>query len=505
MRVAVACAMQESNLFAPSLSQLKDFSIERGDEIVATNRNANTEVGGFLDELARLRLQAVPTYSAWAIAAGPIDGASFDSLASSLVQAVHEAHADALLLALHGAWVAVGHSSADAELVRSLRAKLGADFPIVVTLDLHANVRPSLIENVDALVGYRTYPHIDMADTGRKAARVLHQIVTGSRWPCVYWLPIPLLAPAQTATTDRAPIANVIDALNRECAVTDLLSSSFFCVQPWLDLDAMASSLVVVAATEDPQVAACLRKIAQRLWDRRRELEMDWVEPQDLLDAVRRAPSRPVIVSEAFDATSGGAPGDHPGLLSLLVPHRESVSACLYLVDPMAAAHAREIGVGGHFTMPLGARYDARFQSPVHAEGLVRHVSDGSFTLQGPVFTGKRVDMGPTAVLEIGGVQAVVASRAILVIDPELYRSQRIEPAEQDVVGVKSPSLFRPGYASMLGTVLNLDMPGVCRGNLRRVPYEKISRPIWPLDDFEWHADQTPVFAKSATVGKARS
>jgi len=494
MRVGVACLMQESNTLAPAYSTLDDFSVEMGDAIVRTNRGTNTELGGFLEELDCLNLESVPVISAWAIAGGPMDDAAFDSLANLVLERVAPSKFDGLLLALHGAWLTGTHLSADAELVRRVRAKLGPEIPVVLTLDLHANVRPSLLSEIQGLVGYRTYPHVDMAETGKKAARMLHQILVEDVHPSIYWLPIPLLSPAQSATTDRPPIRDILDQLDRQFPPSSTLGSSFFCVQPWLDVDGVASSLLVVTPAADPAVPPKMQVIAQMLWDRRAEFDMVWVEPEDLVDGVLREGWRPVIVSEAYDGMTGGAPGDHPGLLAVLFPHREKLSACLYMVDSEAARQAHEIGVGGEFRGRLGAKKDTRFGPPVYVQAHVRHLSDGVFTLKGPVFTGKKVDMGPTAVLEVGRLKVVVGSRAVIAVDPELYRSQNVEPAEHDIVAVKSPSLFRPGYASMLRRVFHLDMPGVCRGDLKKIPFKTINRPIWPLDDFEWNASNQSVF-----------
>ena len=152
-----------------------------------------------------------------------------------------------------------------------------------------------------------------------------------------------------------------------------------------------------------------------------------------------------------------------------------------------------KLGLDGLFDGPLGASSDSRFGPPLQLTARVRHLSDGEFVLKGPVFTGRKVSMGRTAVLEAGRIQIVVGSRAVFTIDPELYRSQGIEPAEKDVVAVKSPTLFRPGYEALLGRVLHLDMPGVCRGNLKRVPFEHLDRPMYPLDDFDWNAAKQTV------------
>ena len=489
--------MQESNSFAPGCSTLENFSIEIGPAIVAANHRTNTEIRGFLEELECLKLEAVPLISAWALAAGPIEDGAFDRLAQLLCVEVVKASLDGLLLALHGAWISPSHTSADAELVRRVREKIDRDVPVVVTLDFHANVRPSLVKEVRGLVGYRTYPHVDMAETGRKAARLLHQILVRNLRPHLYWLPIPFLAPPQIATTEDPPLKNVMQQLDHEFSSGELLSSSFFCVQPWLDIEEVASSLVVVASSANPRIPLKMQHLAQWLWDQRAEFRVDWVAPEDLVQRVLQEKPRPVIVSEAYDGTTGGAPGDHPGLLSLLFPRRTELSACLFIVDPAAAEQAHQLGIGQEIQGTVGARKDQRFASPVLVRGRVRHLSDGTFVLKGPVFAGKKVEMGPTAVLELGRLKVVIGSRAVIAVDPELYRSQQIEPREQDLVAVKSPTLFRPGYAPMLGTVLHLDMPGVCRGNLRKVPFANFKRLIWPLNDFPWDASQELFFCYS--------
>ena len=498
LRLAVAGITQESNTFAPFPSVIGDFSIETGAGVLKSSVGTNTEVGGFLKALDALQVQAVPLISAFAVPAGPVSDQAFEYLCNLLIQHISGSEFDGLLLSLHGAWSSVSYPSADAELVKRVRKSIGSQIPIVVTLDFHANVTPSLVREVQGLVGYRTYPHIDMAETGEKAASLLYEVVTRGLSPHLYWLSIPLLAPPQSATTDRSPIKDVIDELDRALPSDLVLSSSFFCVQPWLDLKDLSSSLVVVARSESPAIPETLRGIASELWNRRREFDTNWTAPEDLISQIDAEKSRPVLVSEAFDATAGGATGDNPGLLSILLPHRDRLSACLFLVDQEIADEAQELGLGKNFQGLIGAKLDHRFGAPQMIDARVRHLSDGSFAFKGPVFRDRKVTMGPTAVLETGRLKLVVASRSALVIDPELYRSQQIEPREQDVVAVKSPSLFRPGYASMLVRVVHLDMPGACRGNLPKMPFVNLTRPMSPFDDFSWRIADQPVHCFSS-------
>ena len=492
IRIGIAGLTQESNTFAPAFSTRSDFVIEEGERVVDTSQGTNTEVGGFIDALNRLAVEPIPLLSGWAISAGPVDDETFSALAEKLAGKVRDLELDGLLLALHGAWLSASYPSADAELVRRIRMVTGERLPIVVTLDSHANVTPALLSQVNGVVGYRTYPHVDMADCGRKAARLLFEIVTERVDTRMYWMPAPILAPPQSATTDRPPLRDVLDRLDRELP-GEVVSSSLFYVQPWLDMPGVNSGLLAVARSENAAIETTLQSIAQEWWDRRAEFQVEWVQPERLVDEVFRETLRPVIVSEAFDGTSGGACGDHPGLLSILLPEQERLSACVHIVDPVAAERAFQAGVGGVYEGLLGANRDTRFGPPLDVKARVRHLSDGEFVLKGPVFTGRRVSMGPTAVLEAGNIQVVAGSRAVFTIDPELYRSQGIEPAGMDVVAVKSPTLFRPGYSSMLGRVLHLDMPGVCRGNLKQVPFKHLDHPTYPLDDFEWKAAECRV------------
>ncbi len=269
MRFGVAGITQESNTFASSLSTVADFSIEEGDGVISSSKGTNTEVGGFLKGLDALRVEAVPLLSAWAVSAGPIEDSAFDTLADRLIAQIKKNKFDGLLLALHGAWLSASHPSADAEMVKRVRRAIGPEIPIVITQDSHANVTPSLLKEIQGLVGYRTYPHVDMGETGEKAARLLYEVVTNRLHPCIYYLPIPLLAPPQSATTDRPPIQDILRRLDRELPSDQVLSSSLFYVQPWLDIKDVNSSLVVVTRSESAEVPVILRTIADELWSRR--------------------------------------------------------------------------------------------------------------------------------------------------------------------------------------------------------------------------------------------
>ncbi|MGH9627042.1 MAG: M81 family metallopeptidase [Bryobacteraceae bacterium] len=487
LRVAIAGFMQESNSFAPHLANRDEFRVYRGADISREFDGTNSEVGGFLEACTLRGWQPVPLFAAGATSGGLLNAKCFDSLLDELAGVARSEHFDALPLALHGAMSTEYHPSGDAEIVSRLHSELGANIPIVVTHDLHANVLPALLDNVDGLAGYRTYPHVDQKETGLCAAALLASRLSG-RKSANWQLRIPLLLVPQASSTFEAPLLPLMEEMAAAFPNPHECCASLFFVQPWLDLSAVAGCITITDFTEDAQVPGKMAALAQRLWDLRRDFEVPWVDADDLVARVDSEAARPVLVSEAHDAPSGGAAGDHTGLLQCLLPHSERLKACLFLIDPEVAALAAAAGIGAIVEAQLGSKVDPRFSSAVPIRAKVRHLSDGEFTFRGPAYHGLRVSMGPTATLEIANISVVVGSRPVFVIDPELFRSQGVEPQEQQVVGVKSPTLFRAAYREISETVLHLDMPGPCRGKLELMPYRRINRPIYPLDEFIWNA-----------------
>lgn len=481
-RIAVACIMQESNSFSERQSNYVDFVVETGDAVSTRYRDTNTEIGGFLQGAGEQGFDALPILSAWAIAGGPLEVSSFDRLTGELCRSTIAAQPDGMLLALHGALLLATNQSGDLEIVRRVRAALPPGVPLVITMDFHANITAELMELADGIVGYRTYPHIDMADTGRRACRLLRRLLSGK--PAVnHWISIPLIFPPEASSTSQQPMQTIMNDLLSRYSEDRGQYASLFCVQPWLDIPSMGSSLVVTDFTADPGVARGLEQAAAFWWSRRRDCEVNWTGPEDLMDSIGRSPGRPVLVSEAFDAPNGGSTGDHTGLLGCLLAAPGRYRSCLYLVDPETPSR---VSAGNTVRVTVGSRLNPTYSNPLTFDADVVSVSDGRFVLKGPVFTGKQLSMGPTCVLRMGTTHLVVGSRPVLTSDPELFRSQGIEPMEQDAVGIKSPTLFRAAYDSISRTVLYLDMPGPCRGNLLKVPFQNIGRPIFPLDDFEW-------------------
>ena len=486
-RVGIACFMQESNTFAPTSTELENFDVSAGTQMLDFFRDTNSEVAGFLDGCASFGWSPVPLTSAIAISGGPLSIACFEELLGSLLRQIAQTPVNGLLIALHGAMTADGIHSADEEIVRRVRQACPTRIPIVVSHDFHANVSKGLLEQVDGLVGYRTYPHIDQRETGQRACNLIARLLKGQKSRHLY-VRMPLLLPPQSSSTATGPLRSVMEGLVSTFDEHKGQFASLFCVQPWLDLPTLSSSLVLTLLDESTEsIMRDLCSIAQTLWNIRAEFNVDWSTPKELMREVLSTNLKPMLISEAYDSPTGGASGDHTGLLQVLLPHAGATRACIALVDRRFQELARAAGRGATVRAPIGALTDQRYSSPTDIQGQVLQLTDGAFTAKGPAFTGRQFDMGPTAVVSVGGISIVVASRPVMMIDPELYLSQQIEPRAQQVVGVKSSLLFRPAYEDISTSVFNLDMPGPCRGRLELVDFRHVSRPIFPLENFEWH------------------
>ncbi len=487
LRIGVAGFMQESNSFAPRLAERRDFDVRSGQELISFFAGTNSETAGFLDVCEERGWEAVPLVAANAISGGPLSKKCFNEILQRILVSVRAERLDGLLLALHGAMSVDGFPSGDAEIARRVREAIGQEVPFTASHDFHANLGPPLLQAVDGLSGYRTYPHIDQRETGRRAGAMLARVLAGER-AAQWWLAIPQLVSPQASSTFEEPLLSVMDRMRREFPDDRGTYATLFCVQPWLDFVPVSSGLLVTDFSGRTDLALPMQAIAQQLWSVRRDFHTDWISAPNLVENIRRVKDRPVLVAEAHDSPTGGASGDHTALLECLLPHAEELKCCIYMVDAAFADRAHLAGAGALIEGPIGASIDARFCRPIPITGVVEHLSDGAFTAKGPAFHGRTFSMGKTAVIAIGKLRIVVATNPVMMIDPELYRSQGVEPSAQDVVGIKSALLFRPGYESVSRMVLQLDARGPCRGRLEAVEFEKINRPIFPVDEFEWTA-----------------
>jgi len=495
MRIAIGGFAQESQSFSPVQGSWMHFGpqhIARGSEIRTRFAGTETEIGGALGLADECGIEIAPLLFAHASSsAGPVRADVFSVILEELTDQIrYSLPLDGLLLVLHGAMVAGNHEDATGEILRAAREALGSDVPLVGTLDLHANVTKRMVREATGLVGYHTAPHVDQAGTGRRGMALLSEAIAGRVRPMMALRRLPMLLPGETARTTDGPLAEVMALLREIEGNPGILDVSVFSVQPWLDVEDVGCSVLVVSDGAAAAAAATTAadRLAQAFWERRHRFEVELAPTADAIRLALSGDSHPVVLADSADAPSSGAPGDSTVVLRALLDAQPGRACYTNIVDPAAVASMISAGVGQEITLSVGGCFSSSLYEPLEVSGRVTLLCDGDFLQKGPGFHGEVLHRGLTGVLRIGCVELVVMERAVRQWDPELYRSVGLEPRDAQIVIVKSPAAFRAAYEPFAAEIQILDAAGVCSPDLRGLPFKKVRRPLYPLDEHaEWH------------------
>jgi microcystin degradation protein MlrC len=491
-RIAIGCFAQESQSFSPIAGSWLHFGpqeLARGQELVERFSGTNTEMGGALDFAAKHTIEVVPLLSACAAAsAGPMRAEVFAAIHDELLERLrHAGPVDGVFLVLHGAMVTEDHDDATGEVLRAFRTALGPDVPLVGTLDLHANVTQTMVNQATALVGYHTAPHVDQRETALRGMAILEGAIAGHIRPVCALRRLPMLLPGETAITTEGGYAEVMSQAEDLMQRSGIVDVSVFSVQPWLDVYDVGCSVLVIADDAPGLAAQGADQLAEAFWHRRRDFEVPVVSTAHAIRRALTSEAHPFVLADSADAPSSGAPGDSTVVLKALLEARPAADCLLNIVDPAAVDRMVQAGVGRDVMVEVGASSGTRLYTPAVVTGRVRLISDGDFVQKGPGFHGEVLHRGRTVVLQIDRVQLVVMERPTRQWDPELYRSVGLEPCDSQITVVKSPAAFRAAYEPLAAEVLILDAPGVCSPNLRPLPFRHVRRPLYPLDEHaEW-------------------
>ncbi|OQB42967.1 MAG: hypothetical protein BWY06_00391 [Candidatus Latescibacteria bacterium ADurb.Bin168] len=486
MRIAIGGIYHESNSFSTRLTTLEDFqasSLLTGDAIIDHWQDTNSEVAGFLDGIAAMGGEAVPTLVAWGMPSGPVAARDLEDLSRELVRGIaHEKGITGVLLVCHGAMVCETRTDADAFWLHEVRKAVGGRVPIVATLDFHANVTPEMVSAVDAVVGYRTYPHTDYRDRGKEAAEILAKIIRGEIRPITHCVQVPVVPNLLTQFTACAPMRCLMEAAEEIRRAPGCISASVFGGFQWADVPHHGISVVTVSERGDPDTVRSGKAIARKAWDLRHSFRTDLVSVEDAVRQANEPGPTPVVLVDTGDNVGGGAPGDGTVVLKELFEQHSS-EAVVLVHDPETVQKAIETGVRGRARFLLGGKTDALHGEPVETEGDVRLLSSGLFVNVGPMREGLREDMGRTAVIDSRGVTIVATEKRFPMWNLEQLRSLGIEPTRCRIIVVKAAVAHRAAYSPIAGRMLELDTPGITALDIRRFTYRHQRRPVFPLDD----------------------
>jgi microcystin degradation protein MlrC len=486
VRFFVAMVSHETNTFSPIPTDRRQFEahdLRYGGEILEAYRGTGTCLGGMIEGAEAGDITLVPSLAATASPAGRVSKDFYVEARDRLLADLRASGPlDGVLLDLHGAMVVEGLDDGEGDLLRAVRATVGA-VPIAVTLDFHANVTRAMVETGTLLHGYKTYPHVDMDARGREATARLADVAAGRLRPTVAYRQPPMLPPIAGQLTTRGPMRrlyDIADAMERRRGV---ISVSIFAGFPLADIHDAGLSIYVATDRDQALADALADELASAAWNLRREFLHTALPVKEAVARALALDGRPVVLADIADNMGGGAAGDTTEILRelLRVGARSATVACVW--DPGAVQACLAAGVGASLELEVGGKIDPSHGAPLALTGRVRTLSDGRFVYKGPMLRGLEGRLGPTAVLDVNDVKVVLVSHRRQALDPEMIRFVGIDPLAEKILVVKSSIHYRAAFEPIARAILEVDAPGLSSSNLGRFAFANVRRPIFPLDD----------------------
>lgn len=480
--VAIAGFQHETNSFSPVAAGIDSFiegtnwpGLTQGDAILDTFRNLNIPIGGFVDEAARQDFSLAPVLWANATPSGPVRKEAFETIVAKIVDGIGATQGlAAVYLDLHGAMIAEGILDAEAEILRRVRAVVGDQIPVVVSLDLHANVSQEMVDLADALVSCRTYPHVDLAETGAKCARILRTILEGERGRTIKHLFKPkFLIPTQAQSTLLEPAQALYAGLEAIEDKYHLLDISIAMGFGLADTPVVGPS-ICATAFEGADVEAGARVVAERFEAARPFFGQQVYRASEAIHLASELyrPGFPVILADLQDNPGAGGTGDTTGLLRALIDAGMERAVLAVLYDPVAATLAHDCGAGRSTVFSLGGHVGGPGSTPVEARATVERLGDGQFAGSGPMYRGNPMNYGKMALLRLdSGPRVIVGSVNTQAADDAILRQMGVDVADMDVICLKSGVHFRAAFQPLASAILIVKEDGANPADYSGLPY----------------------------------
>ncbi len=485
MRFFVAMLAHETNTFSSiptDRHQFEAHDLRYGGELLEAYRDTGTCLGGMIAAARAHDIGLAPSLAATASPAGRVTKEFYAEARERLLADLRAAGSlDGVLLDLHGAMVVDGLDDGEGDLLGAMRATVGA-LPIAVTLDFHANVTRAMVEAATLLHGYKTYPHVDMDARGREATERLRDVVAGRLRPTVAFRQPPLLPPIAGQLTARGPMRRLYDLADAMERRPGVISISIFAGFPLADIHDAGLSVYVATDHDQPLADTLADELVDTAWSHRREFLHSAVPVSEAVARALAADGRPIVLADIADNTGGGAGGDTTEILRELLRAGATETTVASIWDPEAAAACVAAGAGATVTVSVGGKVDPSHGAPLTLTGRVLRVSDGRFVYKGPMMRGMTGNLGPTAVLEAGGVKIILITHRRQALDPEMIRFVGIEPERERILVVKSTIHYRAAFEPIAREIIEVDAPGLSSSNLSRFAFTNVRRPIFPLD-----------------------
>lgn len=483
-KILLAMMMHETNTFSPVPTPLEAFHPLAGEAAMAEFRDTNTQLGGLLAVAKDIGAEIVLPLAAGAHPSGHVARAAYEEMCAAIVGGVRGG-CDAAFLALHGAMVAEHLDDGEGELLRRIRA-VAPRLPIAVGLDFHAHLTQAMIDHATVLTGYRTYPHVDMAETAQRAARTLVRALEGEVEPRLAWDHRPMLTSTLEHTPSRQPMKDVMDMAIAAETAGEVLNASVFGGFPQADIPHLACSAVVVCNRRTEGGKALIDRMLGLAWQRRADFLYTGTPLAEQIARARTLGEGPIVLVDHGDNTASGGTQDVMSVVAEVMRQGLTDVAAGPICDPAAVERLVGAGTAASITLPVGGRTDMPqlnlTGTPLTVTGRIARVTDGEFVVTGPMATGTRVRMGRTVVLDTGPVQLVVSERRSEPFDLGVFTHCGIDPRRKRYVLIKSRQHFRAGFERIARHIVLCDGDGVTSSDLRLFNYRRRRRPLYPFE-----------------------
>jgi len=486
MRVAVGGYLAAVNSFVShrmDREQLHRATLT-GDTLLRAGRGESA-ISGFVDGARERNWDVIPLQFVVPGVGGKITKEAHETTKETFLSLLNKAgRVDGVFVQLHGTAAAEHLDDCEGDFLATLRGFLGEQTPLIASLDGHANVTPLMVKHASMLIGVKTNPHYDFVPVGRQAARVMAGMFDGSITPTSAWAQ-PAMAPAlqKLYIAPGWPMEHLMRLAHnlaaRHARVLDVsLLGGFF---PSDRLETGIS--VTVTTNKEPNLARDLaEQLKEACWTKRQAFHTDMVSVEDAVREAIDTDEGPVVLGDLADSGGAGTPGDGTALLAELLKQNAKGAVIGNIADPAAVQEAIKAGVGKQVTLTIGGKVDKFHGDPVQVSGRVRVIHDGVYTAA-TAFNAGTFRRGLTVVLDCGGIEVILTARPTLVFEVNHFRSLGIEPTERKILTAKAELQHRAGFARVAAKLIDVDTPGLATQDLTRLPFTKIRRPVFQLDD----------------------
>ncbi|WP_117595533.1 M81 family metallopeptidase [Haloprofundus halophilus] len=488
MRIAVGAVSHETNTFAEGSTGIETFSTATGERLLETD-GVGRSLGGIVETLEAEGVEVVPTVGASALPAPTVEAEAFEWMKRELFDRLDGEPVDGVCLDLHGSMFVEGEPDPEGALLAGVRERVGPDVPVTAALDMHATITDRMVDRLDGVAGYRTAPHTDVEETGVRAANLLLDAVRGEKSLALGWRRLPMLLAGERSESEAEPMRTLVDRLREADRVDGVYDANYFLGFPWADNPhAGCHALVTGDASSAAVVDETATDLARAFWRRRAEFDFttEAHAPSAALDEAAQTGARPVVVADTGDIPGAGAGESTTNLLAEAIG-RDDLGTPLFAVVADAGSYGtcRAAGEGATVSLELGRRYPDGAPLEVAEAEVVRldgggSEGDGDDSDDGD--DGSAESVG-TALVSLGGADVVVAERRTNVHrDPAFLRRFGVDPDDRGVVVLKSGYLS-PAWKAVAARRLFALTPGETNQRLSELPYERVPRPIYPLDE----------------------